>query len=79
MFFGEPGPTSLSTPRLVVAVAAAGAGNYSVHGRPFSMDRRNKSAKGAIGDEKDVGVGGVRRRDSLLAGFGHSLCVGIGG
>ena len=54
--------------------AAAGAGKHSVHARPFSMHRCNKSAKGALGDEKDVGVGGVRRRDSLLAGFGHSLC-----
>ena len=79
MFFGEPGPTSLSTPRLVVALAAAGAGNHSVHARPFSVHRCKKSAKGALGDEKDVGVGGVRRRDSLLVDFGHSLCVGIGG
>ena len=54
--------------------AAAGDGNHSVHARPFSMHRCNKSSKGAIGDEKDVGVGGVRRRDSLLSGFGHGLC-----
>jgi len=53
--------------------AAAGAGKHSVHARPFSIYWCNKSAKGAIGDEKDVGDGGIRCRGSLLAGFGDSL------